>query len=173
VREYVTLVDESGRELGAMEKLEAHRGDGRLHLAFSILVFDAAGALLLQRRADGKYHFAGRWSNTCCGHPKPGEAIGAAARRRLREEFGFETNLREVVVFQYSARDETSSLIEDELLHVFVGRWEGEPQPDPHEIGAWRWITAEAMRAEMKASPDAFTPWLGMILERVVMPGTA
>jgi isopentenyl-diphosphate delta-isomerase type 1 len=119
--------------------LPAHR-DGKLHRAFSILVSNSNGELLLQRRAGGKYHFASLWSNTCCGHPRPGEDTPAAAERRLWEEFGFTVALQKPDAFQYRAEDRNSGLIEHEYLHVLHGRFNGEPRPNPDEIGAYRWI---------------------------------
>lgn len=106
-REHVVLVDEQGRPVGVEEKLAAHRDGGRRHLAFSVYVFNARGELLLQRRAPGKYHFAGLWSNSCCGHPRPEEDVLLAARRRLGEEFGFETELRPIFTHEYRAGDST------------------------------------------------------------------
>ena len=91
--EEVILVDEEGREIGSAEKLEAHRNGGRLHLAFSIVLFNRNGETLLQRRSKRKYHFGGLWTNACCGHPRPGEVLAEAARRRLREELGVGTEL--------------------------------------------------------------------------------
>src|SRR5262245_66331917 len=100
--EHVTLVDADDRPLGTMEKLQAHV-EGRLHRAFSVFVFDRAGRLLLQRRSEAKYHSAGLWSNTCCGHPRPDEPLEAAASRRLLEEMGFRAALRPLFRFVYRA----------------------------------------------------------------------
>src|SRR5687768_17165134 len=119
-QEQVILVDEWNREVGADEKLRAHES-GALHRAFSVFVFDAAGRLLLQRRARSKYHSGGLWSNTACGHPRPGEGTDEAARRRLREEMGFECGLREAFVFTYRAELE-GGLVEHEFDQVFVGQ---------------------------------------------------
>lgn len=164
--EQVVLVDEAGRPVGVEEKLAAHRGEGRLHLAFSIYVFDSAGQLLLQRRAAGKYHFARLWSNTCCGHPRPGEDVGDAAERRLTEEFGFRAELRPVFTFDYRARDPASGLSENEFLHVFVGEFAGQPRPAPAEIEAWRWADLGQIQREIADAPEALTPWFRRTLER-------
>jgi len=164
--EQVVLVDEAGRPVGVEEKHAAHRGEGRLHLAFSVYVFNPAGELLLQRRAAGKYHFAGLWSNTCCGHPRPQEAVGPAAERRLAEEFGFRAELRPVFTFAYRARDPVSGLSEHEFLHVFVGEFSGEPRPAPAEIEAWRWTGPDEIRREIATAPESLTPWFRRTLHR-------
>src|SRR5918997_6014944 len=127
--EEVILVDERDRVLGASGKLRAHR-EGALHRAFSVFVFDGEGRLLLQKRARGKYHSAGLWSNTACGHPRPGEATREAARRRLREEMGFDCGLREAFQFLYRA-ELGGALVEHEYDHVLIGAHEGDPSPDP------------------------------------------
>jgi isopentenyl-diphosphate delta-isomerase len=173
--EQVILVDEHDRELGAGEKLEAHRA-GALHRAFSVFVFDAAGRLLLQKRARAKYHSGGLWSNTCCGHPRPGEATPAAARRRLMEEMNFDCELREAFGFLYRAELD-GGLVEHEYDHVFVGRFEGEPAPDAAEVEDWRWLTLDALREDLRRSPDNYSYWLRLALERLeaggLRPGAA
>src|SRR4051812_34432219 len=123
--EQLILVDAHDRELGAGEKLQVHLA-GALHRAFSIFVFDAAGRLLIQKRAPGKYHSAGLWSNTACGHPRPGEATAPAARRRLREEMGLDCELHEAFEFLYRA-ELGDALVEHEYDHVFVGTHVGDP----------------------------------------------
>jgi isopentenyl-diphosphate delta-isomerase len=162
--EQVILVDEQDRELGSVEKLQAHR-EGALHRAFSVFVFDAAGRLLLQRRAAGKYHSGGLWSNTACGHPRPGEATAAAARRRLREEMGFDCELREAFDFLYRA-ELAGGLVEHEFDHVFVGRFDGEPAPDAEEVEGWRRATLEELREDLRRSPDEYSYWLRVALDR-------
>lgn len=157
MEEIVVLVDERDRERGTAPKLSTHRA-GDLHRAFSAFVFDAAGRLLLQRRADTKYHCAGLWSNTCCGHPRPGEDVVEAAERRLFEEMGFRATLRHIGTFTYRA-EVGEGLVEHEFDHVLVGTFDGAPAPDPAEVGAWRWLAAEATLAECAAHPEAFTPW--------------
>ena len=164
--EQVILVDEQDNVIGVEEKLRAHTDGGLLHRAFSIFVFDRGDELLLQRRAAGKYHFAGLWSNTCCGHPRPGEDVAAAARRRLAEEFGFETDLEERFSFIYRAEDEKTGLTEHEFLHVFVGRFDGEPAPDPSEIDDWRRCRLDSIDSETSDAPDSFTPWCRLIMAR-------
>jgi isopentenyl-diphosphate delta-isomerase len=157
----VVLVDEAGRDLGAAEKLAAHQAPGQLHRAFSVFVFTSAGLLLLQRRAAGKYHFAGRWSNSCCGHPRPGEAVAAGGGRRLYEELGIRCELEEVGAFRYAATDQASGLVEQELDHLLVGVSDDDPAPDPAEVDAVRLVSLEELAEGIRADPGAYTPWLG------------
>src|SRR5688572_2444920 len=130
--EFVTLVDADDNVLGSEAKLRAHR-DGTLHRAFSIFVFDRDRRLLLQRRAPHKYHSASLWSNTCCGHPRPGEAPAMAAARRLQEEMGFSCDLHPAFRKIYRAML-PGSMVEHELDQVFVGRFDGVPSPNPLEV---------------------------------------
>jgi isopentenyl-diphosphate delta-isomerase len=161
--ESVILVDAGDNVVGSCGKLSAHR-EGRLHRAFSILIFNHEGALLLQRRAEHKYHFANRWSNACCGHPRPGEPTSKAACRRLEEELGFVVLLDEVTGFRYRAVDPVSGLIEHEYLHVLRGRYSGEPCPNPDEVGAVRWMPLTRVRRGLARWPDSFTPWFAFLV---------
>lgn len=167
--ERVILVDPQDRPLGEGDKLDVHR-EGQLHRAFSILIFNAQGELLLQRRAEGKYHFAGHWSNSCCGHPRPGETTNRAALRRLGEELGFQAPLAEYLQLVYRAEDPRSGLVEHEYLHVFRGRFVGEPRPDPDEVGAWRWMAPRAVRRALARCPGLFTPWFALLVEKALDP---
>jgi isopentenyl-diphosphate delta-isomerase len=160
--EWVQLVDDEDRPTGRAEKLDAHRR-ALLHRAFSVFVFDAAGRVLLQRRADGKYHSGGLWTNTCCGHPRPDRPLVDEARRRLREEMGFDCPLTPVGSLQYRL-PVPGDLVEHELDHLLCGRFQGEPAPDPAEASAWRWLAWPQLLAEAARAPDAFTPWLREIL---------
>lgn len=170
-RERVILVNEEDEEIGAAGKLEAHR-EGRLHRAFSIFVLNGRGELLLQRRARGKYHSGGLWTNTCCGHPRPGETTEAAAHRRLREEMGFDCPLRPVFHFVYEAELD-DGLREHELDHVFVGRWEADPSPDPEEAEAWRWSGLDEVARDVEERPDEYTVWFRIALPRLLSSGGA
>lgn len=165
MEERVILVDERDHELGSEGKLAAHRS-GALHRAFSIFVRDRTGRILLQRRAVGKYHSGGLWSNTCCGHPRPGEPLIDAARRRLREEMGFDCRLDDVHQFIYRAELD-NGLIEHELDHVLVGTFEGTPSPDAAEVAEWRWIEPEVLVADYAQAPERYTAWLGPALQIV------
>lgn len=164
--EQVILVDDQDRPVGTGAKFPVHE-TGALHRAFSILVFNADDELLLQQRAWGKYHFAGRWSNTCCGHPRPGERTQKAALRRLGEEFGFQAPLIEQSRLTYRAEDPNSGLIEHEYLHIFRGRFVGDPRPNPEEVGAWRWMSLPAIHRALASRPGQFTPWFGLLMGRL------
>ena len=162
----VVLVDSRDEVIGQAPKLLAHR-EGRLHRAVSVFIFNPAGELLLQRRAEGKYHSPGLWSNACCTHPRPGEEPRDAATRRLSEEMGLESSLRRVFSFLYRA-EVGPDLTEHELDHVFVGGAEGDPHPDPEEVQEWRWVGAEDLRREVARSPHRFTAWLPLMLEEAI-----
>jgi len=166
--ERLVLVDESDRKVGEEEKLAAHRDGGKLHRAFSIFIENHRGEQLLQRRARAKYHFRGLWANACCGHPRPEEALESAARRRLREELGIDAELTELFSFAYTAEDPESGLTEKEIDHVFVGRFDGFPQPHPDEIDEIRWVHRAALARELEDSPAGFAPWLLEAAPRVL-----
>ncbi|HWL92685.1 MAG TPA: isopentenyl-diphosphate Delta-isomerase [Phycisphaerae bacterium] len=157
--EHVILVNERDEEIGTEEKLRAHQNGGRLHRAFSIFIFNEKSELLLQRRAAVKYHFAGRWSNTCCGHPSPGEDVTDAAHRRLREEFGFCAPLTRVATRVYHAADPATGLAENEFLHIFTGRYDRDPHANPSEIDEFAWASSGELHAKLKTVAESFTPW--------------
>jgi isopentenyl-diphosphate Delta-isomerase len=169
VNEHVILVDPDDTEIGTREKQDAHV-TGALHRAFSVFVFDAGGRMLLQQRAASKYHSGGLWTNACCSHPRPGEATAAAARRRLQEEMGFTAPLEAAFSFVYRA-DVGGGLIEHEYDHVFTARYDGEPRPDPAEVGAWRWIAPDALLTEMVDDPASFTYWFRVAVPELVRRG--
>ncbi|MFE0648152.1 isopentenyl-diphosphate Delta-isomerase [Streptomyces sp. NPDC059534] len=158
------LVDEEGRTIGTAEKLAAHQAPGQLHRAFSVFLFDEEGRLLLQRRALGKYHSPGVWSNTCCGHPYPGEAPFAAAARRTFEELGVSpTLLAEAGTVRYNHPDPASGLVEQEFNHLFVGLVQAEPRPDPEEIEDTAFVTAAELTERHAAAP--FSAWFMTVLD--------
>jgi isopentenyl-diphosphate delta-isomerase len=162
-QEQVVLVDDEDRPVGAAAKLVAHRTGAR-HRAVSVFLFDGRGRLLLQRRAAGKYHSAGRWANTCCGHPRPGEPVLNAASRRLRDEMGIECRLERVGAFTYRA-DVGDGLVEHEIDHLFVGRHDGDPRPDHGEVDAWRWQSPDDLERDLLANPDVYAAWLRPALD--------
>ncbi len=166
MQERVILVDRLDREIGTEEKLKAHR-EGKLHRAFSIFIFNAKGELLLQKRAETKYHSGSLWTNTCCSHPRPGESHYGAARRRLNEEMGFDCELIELFSFVYHTKLE-NNLFEHELDHVFVGIFDGRPIPNPKEVDDWKWINIDSLERDVGENPDHYTHWFKLILNRVV-----
>jgi isopentenyl-diphosphate Delta-isomerase len=158
------LVDDQGSTIGTAEKLSAHRQPGRLHRAFSVFLFDLDGRLLLQRRALSKYHSPGVWSNTCCGHPYPGEQPFVAAARRTAEELGAAPALlREAGTVRYDLPDEASGLIEREWNHLFVGVVTAPLGPDPAEIEDTRFVTPQELAALRADRP--FSVWFETVFD--------
>lgn len=160
--DHVILVDAADVPLGTAGKLEAHRA-GALHRAFSVLVLNGRDELLLQRRARGKYHSGGLWSNSCCSHPRPGESTLDAAHRRLREEMGFDCPLSTACSFVYRA-EVGGGLVEHEYDHIFLGRWDGAPEPDPAEVDGWRWVGLADVRRDVARRPARYTFWFRVAL---------
>ena len=156
--EELILVDADDNETGYLSKAECHDGHGQLHRAFSVFLFNDAGELLLQQRAASKRLWPGYWSNTCCSHPRRGESMEVATRRRLRDELNIDASLEFVYKFQY--REEFGDAgSEHELCHVFVGRVKSEVKPNQHEISAIRFVSKDELNAELASSPEVFTPW--------------
>ena len=154
----VVLVDRHDNVVGVAPKLDTHR-NGRLHRAVSVVLFDDQGRLLLQRRAATKYHSAGLWSNTCCGHPRPGESVRDAALRRLSDELGItDCELDEVSAFVYCA-DLGGGLVEHELDRVLIGRWNGIATPNPDEVMETRWVERGRLLRALAKTPDQYTAW--------------
>ncbi len=160
--EYVILVDEQDRERGTMEKMEAHV-KGELHRAISVLVFNSKGEMLIQKRADCKYHSAGLWTNACCSHPRPGEKIEDAAQRRLEEEMGISLFPEKAYSFIYRAELD-SGLIEYELDHVLTVLYDGEPVLNTEEAQDWRYISIPELKSLIGTNPDDFTIWFKLIV---------
>ncbi|MBN9379476.1 MAG: isopentenyl-diphosphate Delta-isomerase [Chitinophagaceae bacterium] len=155
--EEVILVNEFDKPLGVMEKMEAHR-KALLHRAFSVFIFNSKGEMLLQRRSMTKYHSGGLWTNACCSHPRPGEDTCQAARRRLAEELGFTVSLTKVFDFTYKAAF-GNGLTEHEFDHVFVGHYDDEIHPNAEEVSDYKFFSVEAIGADMKVQPEAYTSW--------------
>ena len=161
----VVLVNEFDEEVGTMEKMEAHR-QALLHRAFSVFIFDAGGRMLLQRRALTKYHSGGLWTNACCSHPRPGEAVAAAASRRLQEELGFVTPLEPAFSFTYKAPFD-NGLTEYEFDHVLTGQYDGHIQPDPEEVCEIAYMSMDEIRSELANHPEQYTEWFRIAFPRL------
>jgi isopentenyl-diphosphate delta-isomerase len=161
----VILVDEKDVPLGRMEKMEAHRR-ALLHRAFSVFVFNSRGEMLLQRRAEGKYHSAGLWTNACCSHPRPGEDTDKAAGRRLYEELGFAMPLEKAFEFTYRSEFD-NGLTEYEFDHVFTGVYDGEVFPDHTEVSEYSWLRPEDIRVRLDREPQEFTSWFRLAFPMV------
>ena len=164
--EYVTLVNDKNEVIGLAEKIIAHK-KALLHRAFSIFILrekEYTFECLLQQRAKEKYHCPLLWTNTCCGHPRPGEDTRTAAERRLDEEMNLQIALQPIGVFQYNAPFE-NGLTENEIDHVFIGYFEDTPLiPNPKEAADTRWVTLDALENQIANTPEEFTPWLSQAL---------
>lgn len=155
--EQVILVNEQDQVLGTAPKLTAHER-GQLHRAFSVFIFNSKNQLLLQQRAIEKYHSGGLWTNTCCGHPRPGETTMGAAQRRLREEMSLTTRLTKAFTFNYCT-ELSNGLIENEVDHVFIGTSDQTPRPAAAEVRDWRFTDPDRVTAELALHPQMFTDW--------------
>ncbi len=156
--EELILVDKDDNELGFLSKARCHDGDGVLHRAFSLFLFNDRGELLLQKRSDGKRLWPGFWSNSCCSHPRRGESMETATMRRLSDELNVETSLEFVYRFCYSAKfGEAGS--ENELCHVYLGRLLDEARPNESEISSVRFVAPGSLGKELSQFPEQFTPW--------------
>jgi isopentenyl-diphosphate Delta-isomerase len=163
----VELVDGEGVATGTASVLAAHTAPGQLHRAFSVVLVDEVGRLLVQRRAAAKTRFALRWANSCCGHPAPGTPVAEAAAIRVQEELGLAgITLKEVGVYLYRAADQATGRVEYEYDHVLVGRIEesDQPLPAPPEVAEVALVTRDELRDGMAAAPDAYAPWFAGVL---------
>ena len=163
--EFVILVDEHDNAIGKMEKQQAHV-EGVLHRAFSIFIFNSKKELLLQKRASTKYHCGGMWTNTCCSHPRENESVVDAANRRLQEEMGMQSLLKPIFTFVYKA-EFANGLTEHEFDHVFFGESNEMPSINIEEVEDFRFVGIEELQNEIKETPQNFTPWFLIALDRV------
>ena len=160
----VQLVNAEDKPSGSMEKLEAHE-KGALHRALSVLIVNSKKEILLQRRALGKYHSPGLWTNTCCSHPYPGEDPNRAAKRRLQEEMGMSAELEFLFKFLYKC-DFENGLIEHELDHVFVGETDDTPHLNTDEAMAFKWMSIENLEQDMLSCPENYTFWFKWMIQK-------
>lgn len=164
--ESVILVDKNDSVIGTMPKMEAHLA-GKLHRAFSVFVFNTSGELLLQRRAEDKYHSGGKWTNTCCSHPRLGEETLDAANRRLNEEMGMECKLQYGFSFTYHA-ELADGISENEYDHVFFGISNQLPDPNPEEVSEFRYVNMADLEKDIKVRPEIYTEWLKICFDRII-----
>jgi isopentenyl-diphosphate delta-isomerase len=161
--EKVILVDTDDNAIGEREKMEAHQL-GLLHRAFSVLIFNSKGEMLLQKRAREKYHSGGLWTNACCSHPNPGEPLEQAVQRKLKQEMGIV--LAPWFAFKFIYRtDFDNALTEHELDHVFVGTCDSDPSINPEEAEDWRFISLQELKNDVALHPEHYTSWFRIILE--------
>jgi isopentenyl-diphosphate Delta-isomerase len=166
----VELVDRTGRPLGVRTVEEAHQAPGRLHRAFSVVLTDDCGRILLQRRSAAKTRFASLWANACCGHPSPEQSVPDAANQRIREELGLgPVTLADAGVYLYYAEDPIAGRVEFEYDHVLVGRVPSDVSlaPDPNEVAELRWLNRRQLENSLGASPESYAPWLGGVIARL------
>lgn len=161
--EEVILVNELDEPIGLMPKLEAHE-KAVLHRAFSVFVLNAQNEILLQQRAHHKYHSPLLWTNTCCSHQRSGETNIEAGSRRLFEEMGFKTELKELFHFIYKAPFD-NGLTEHELDHVMIGYSNADPIVNPEEVEAWKWMKIEDIKTDMELNPTIYTVWFKIIFD--------
>lgn len=164
--ELVILVDNQDNETGIQDKLSVHQL-GLLHRAFSVFVFNSKNELILQQRADGKYHSPGLWTNTCCSHPKPGEKTIDACKRRLMEEMGMGCNLKFSFSFMYKCKF-SNGLTEHEFDHVYVGYTDDIPVLNYTEVKDWRYINLIELQKEIESHPEKFTEWLKICFSKII-----
>lgn len=164
--EKLILVDKSDNEIGNLSKEACHEGEGQLHRAFSLFIFNDAGEVLLQQRSEQKRLWPMYWSNACCSHPRRGEDMETAVNRRLRQELGMSSRLQFLFKFIYQAQyDETGS--EHELCWVYLGRSNDPVVGNANEIANWRFVPVETLNSELSARPEAFTPWMKLEWQRI------
>ena len=162
--ENVILVNEKDEQIGLMPKMEAHQ-KGVLHRAFSVFIFNKKDELMLQQRAHSKYHSPGLWTNTCCSHQREGESNIQAGKRRLQEEMGFITELRDTISFIYKAPFD-NGLTEYEFDHILVGKYDEDPILNPEEAAAFKWMNLEDVKKDMEVNPQLYTAWFKIIFDK-------
>jgi isopentenyl-diphosphate delta-isomerase type 1 len=156
----VVLLDDAGLRSGSMPKLGVHGADTPLHLAFSVYVFDGMGRLLVTRRSLSKLTWPGVWTNSCCGHVRPGETPEGAARRRLHEELALRPAALDVVLPDFSYRATSpEGIVENEVCPVFVGRVDHDPVADPDEVAEWAWANWAGFCDVAHRAPWLLSPW--------------
>jgi len=164
--EHVILVSKKDEEIGTMEKMQAHE-QAKLHRAFSVFIFNSKGELLLQQRANHKYHSPLLWTNTVCSHPRKGEKTDAAAHRRIVEEMGFDCEFKEAFSFLYKS-DVGQGLTEHEFDYVFIGVSDVKPSPNPDEVGDWKYVKLDNLKNDVSVNPNNYTVWFKIALEEVL-----
>ena len=162
--EQVILVNELDEQIGLMPKMEAHE-KALLHRAFSVFIFNDKNELMLQQRALTKYHSPGLWTNTCCSHQREGESNIDAGKRRLQEEMGFSTDLKDTISFMYKAPFD-NGLTEHEFDHILIGHYNEAPKLNKEEAHAYKWVTLDDVKADMTLNPYAYTAWFKIIFDK-------
>ncbi len=167
--DHLILVDENDQEIGSALKKDCHIGNGILHRAFSVFIFNEENEVLLQQRSEEKMLWGKFWSNACCSHPKLGETIEDAAQRRIKEELSIEAKLNFLFKFEYQEKFEDIGS-ENELCHVLIGKCDEEPNFDPNEISDLKYLSIEEMTRSIEESPNQYTPWLKIEWSKIIGP---
>jgi len=162
--EQVILVNENNEQIGTMAKMEAHE-KAVLHRAFSVFITNEKGDIMLQQRAASKYHSPLLWTNTCCSHQRVGESNIEAGKRRLQEEMGFQADLKELFSFIYKAPFD-NGLTEHELDHVMIGSYDAEPNINPDEVEAYKWMSPASIKDDISNNPNEYTAWFKIIFDK-------
>jgi isopentenyl-diphosphate Delta-isomerase len=162
----IITVDDNDRETGVMDKLEVHK-KGILHRAFSLFVVNSDGQLLLQKRAAIKYHSGGLWSNSCCSHGVSGEPLDTTVHVRLYFEMGFDCPVKKLFTFRYETQFD-NGLVENEIDHVYVGHYNGDPEPDPNEVDDWGWADIKKLIQDIGNNPERYTYWFRTALPQFI-----
>jgi|SRR6266702_3460032 len=159
MEELVVLVNDNNEQIGVMPKLEAHHSDTHLHRAFSCYVFNQEGKFLVTQRALSKKVFPGVWTNSCCGHPGPGEKTETAIKRRLQFELGLTPDTTKVVLPKFRYRAEMNDIVENEICPVYIATVLKEPKPNPGEVEDYEWVTWDEFLKRIKKNPEKYSQW--------------
>ncbi len=165
--EKLIAVDEQDNIVAYRTRIECHQGEGILHRAFSIFIFNGQQELLLQKRSAQKLLWPDFWSNSCCSHPRQGEKTEIAARRRLKEELGIEAGLIYLYTFQYHARFGSIGS-ERELCAVYVGTSDEPVRFNQNEISVCKYLDIDSLTADLVTNPDRYTPWFQLEWQRLM-----
>jgi isopentenyl-diphosphate Delta-isomerase len=162
----VILIDKNNKPIGQMDKIDAHRGEGKFHRAVSVFLFNSKGQLLIQQRSNKKIVGALEWANTACANVRPGESTTECAHRRLREELGIENvTIKPVYIFQYQLQC-NNDFSENELDEVFVGEYEGDVKPNPNEVADFMWVDFnDLIGGKESLKGRTIVPWLKLMLK--------
>jgi isopentenyl-diphosphate Delta-isomerase len=159
MQELIVLVDDNNNEIGTAPKLESHNANTPLHRAFSCYVFNAKGEFLLTQRALSKKVWPGIWTNSCCGHPGPGEPTEDAIKRRLQYELGIAPDTLELALPDFRYRTELNGIVENEICPVYIAKVSSDPQPNPEEVEEYRWLPWDEYVQKISDNPDGYSYW--------------
>lgn len=158
----ILLVNDNDEIIGQSEKIKIHK-EGLLHRAFSIILFNTKGKMLIQKRASSKYHSGGLWTNACCSHHGPNEELEVVIHKRLKEEMGIDCDLKKIFSFRYYAVLD-NDMIENEIDHVFIGQTDKNPLPNPEEVQDYKWMSINSLKEDITKNPERYTVWFKILL---------